>query len=61
MTNLNEKARAGRIEALKTRTARLATSASMADNLARIAAERRNEMPIFISSRARPEVHAFLH
>jgi hypothetical protein len=61
MTNLTEKARAGRINALQERAARRSAYDAILGDRTRAAAERRNEMPIFISGRARPETHAFMH
>ena len=62
MTNLTEKARAGRIKALEGRAARRNSQISIFGDKARASAARRNETPVFISARARtPEVPAFLH
>ena len=61
MTNLNEKARAGRIKALEGRAQRRNASNSIFGGAAKTAASRRNEMPVFISARARTETPVFLH
>lgn len=61
MTNLTEKARAGRIKALEGRAARRNAQISVFGDRARDAAARRCEMPVFISARARSATPLFLH
>ncbi|MGA9251002.1 MAG: hypothetical protein WBV71_00990 [Roseobacter sp.] len=61
MTNLIEKARAGRTKALQSRAARRITQVNTAEDKIRAAAQRRNSVPLFISTRARPEAPAYLH
>ena len=61
MTNLTEKARAGRIKALEGRDKRRNATTSVFGGTARSSASRRNEMPVFISARARVETPVFLH
>ena len=61
MTNLIEKARAGRAKALQSREDRRMSQISATEDKIRAAAQRRNSVPLFISSRARPETHAYLH
>ena len=61
MTNLMEQARAGRITALENRATRHTANTSILGDPVRASARRRNEMPIFISSRSGPETHVFLN
>ncbi len=61
MTNLMEQARAGRITALKNRATRRTANMSILADPVRASARRRNEMPIFISSRSGTETNIFLH
>ncbi|MEP5090980.1 MAG: hypothetical protein ABJR23_16260 [Paracoccaceae bacterium] len=61
MTNLMEHARAGRITALKNRAARRTANMSILGDPIRASARRRNELPIFISSRSYPETNIVLH
>lgn len=61
MTNLIEKARAGRTKALQNREDRRVSQMSITEGKIRAAAQRRNSVPIFISTRARHEAPAYLH
>lgn len=61
MTNLMNQARAGRIEALKSRATRHAANLSILGEPARASVRRRYEMPVFISSRSGCETNIFLH
>ncbi len=61
MTNLMEQARAGRITALENRATRRTANMSILGDPVRASARRRNEMPIFISSRSYTEAHVLLH
>ena len=61
MTNLTEKARAGRIKALEGRAQRRDSSINIFGGSAKASASRRNEMPVFVSARARTETPMFLH
>lgn len=61
MTNLIEKARAGRTKALQNRSERRISHASTAKTKDRSAAQRRNSVPLFISTRTRHEAPAYLH
>ena len=61
MNNMIEKARAGRVKALEERSVRKSITTSLLTDYARDASAARNEMPIFISARARPESICYLH
>ncbi len=61
MTNLIEKARAGRTKALQNRADRRISNITPAGDKIRTAAERRSEIPMFISSRTRMEAPVYLH
>lgn len=61
MTNLMEQARAGRITALENRATRRTANMSILGDPVRASARRRNEMPIFISSRSYAEALVVLH
>ena len=61
MTNLMEQARAGRITALENRATRRTANMSILGDPVRASARRRNEMPIFISSRSYSEALVVLH
>jgi len=61
MTNLTEKARAGRVKALEGRAQRRHASINIFGGAAKTSASRRNEMPVFVSARARTETPVFLH
>ena len=61
MTNLMEEARAGRVTALKNRATRRTANMSILGDPASASARRRNELPIFISSRSYPETNIFLN
>jgi hypothetical protein len=61
MTNLMEQARAGRITALENRATRRTANMSILGGPVRASARRRNEMPIFTSSRSYSEALVVLH
>lgn len=61
MSNLMEQARVGRITALKNRATRRTANISILGEPIRASVRRRNELPIFISSRSYPETNIFLH
>ncbi|MEM6886888.1 MAG: hypothetical protein AAF636_01980 [Pseudomonadota bacterium] len=61
MTNYFEAARAGRIKALKEREERRATIDAFCCSAELTAEQRRYEMPVFTSARARAYMPTYLH